>query len=203
MRDNRQHLADMATGGESTHQREGGRGSGRAVAFGAAGQSAQISLICVTQMNNIQTQQPGTIQREPLSECREVRWSCRRPCLGYMSSVGDTTATQENAVHRFIPVSGRPASLHTMARRAALPMSRAVCPVTLCILWCYSSCCLYSLKSSSPCLNRADASFPLVLTHVCGLFLVKLFQHRVPKIHIKKIKILIGKAVILNKKVSP
>lgn len=36
-------------GGEITQRPEAARGSGRAVAFRAAGQSAQISLICVTQ----------------------------------------------------------------------------------------------------------------------------------------------------------
>lgn len=77
----------------SHYQREGGWASGKAVTFGAAGQSAQISLICVTQMNKIQKQQLETIQWESLSKCKEVCWSCMRPCLGYMSSISDTTAT--------------------------------------------------------------------------------------------------------------
>jgi len=84
----------MGGGAEGTNQREGGRGSGRAVTLGAAGQSARISLICVTQMSKIQNQQLETIQWEPLSECKEVCGSCVRPCLGYTSSIRDTTGTR-------------------------------------------------------------------------------------------------------------
>lgn len=125
-------------GGEVAEHRESGWGSGRAVPFGAAGQSAQISLISVTQTNKIQNQQLETMQREPLSPCEEVCWSCVCPRLGYVPSTSDPTVTRPCAVHRFVLVSRQPASLRTTARRNVLQMPQAVCPVTLHILWCYS-----------------------------------------------------------------
>lgn len=96
------------TGGEVTNQCEGGWGSGGALRFGAAGQSAPIPLICVKQMNKIRSRQLETMQREPLSRWGEVCWSCPRPRF-------PSVTAPLPALLRFILTSPRPASWRAMA----------------------------------------------------------------------------------------
>lgn len=145
--------------GRGNRQPEPGRGAGRAVAFRAAGQSAQISLICVTPMNKIARRQPGTIQREPLSEGGRFSGAA-----GARASV----TCLPSAIRQLRTQSTGP-SLHTVARRAVLPVPRAVRTVTLCVLWCCSSCCSYSLKSRSPLSEQCILPFHSY-RHMCAVF---------------------------------